>query len=77
MRSKVHLQAGKKTKQTSRGTIFEIDTVAAISCVPPVRPSLAISVMLKENDGKSWRRDREGKGLRAMNYTCDCGRAQS
>ena len=40
-------------KQKSRGTIFETDTVAAISCVPPVRPSLAINVKLNANDGKS------------------------
>ena len=53
MRSSLPLQAITKKK---RGTIFETDTVAAISCVPPVRPSLASSVKLKVNDGKSWGR---------------------
>ena len=58
MRSTLPLQAITK----KRGTIFETDTVAAISCVPPVRPSLASSVKLKANDGKSWR---EGQRLLA------------
>ena len=51
MRHTVPLQAVQETN--SRGTIFDTDTVAAISCVPPVRPSLAISVKLKANEGKS------------------------
>ena len=52
-------------KRKSRGTMFETDTVAAISCVPPVRPSLAISVTLKANEGKSW----GGNGFWAMHYS--------
>ena len=54
MRPTLPLQAIKNLEcKKSRGTIFDTDTVAAISCVPPVRPSLAISVTLKANDGKS------------------------
>ena len=64
MRPTLPLQAIKNSecKKKSRGTIFDTDTVAAISCVPPVRPSLAISATLKANEGKSWR----GNGFWAM-----------
>ena len=55
MRPTLPLQAIKNSecKKKSRGTMFDTDTVAAISCVPPVRPSLAISATLKANEGKS------------------------
>ena len=34
--------------------MFAIDTIAAISCVPPVNPSFVKSIMLNANDGKSY-----------------------